>query len=194
LKSQPNLVAGWRAQAGAIGELEFALNALYPGSVADWFAAQPPHPPLTHYREFAERQSGMYRITALLSNSQVAAVIHATCAPECCLKRRLWTAVGLSEDEAPAKSAIPCLEPCAVLLEFARKAMRIEQQKPLPLALRPDDAASAVAALERTLAESDRPARVAEVSSPANAFRLRLVLEKLRAALRLADRSEESEE
>jgi len=37
-----------------------------------------------------------------------------------CLKRRLWRVGNLGEDSAADKSLIPCLEPCAVLMEFAR--------------------------------------------------------------------------
>ena len=129
LKSAPNLASGWRVGARDAAELETALNQLYPGALADWFAAQTPTPPVTHYREFTNRQSGMYRITALLTDAQAAQVIRAGCAKEFCLKRRCWTVAGLSPDDVAEKSLIPCLEPCAVLLEFARKAMRLEQEE-----------------------------------------------------------------
>jgi hypothetical protein len=128
LRAAPDLVAGWLARVVSPGELEFALNALYPGSVADWYAAQAEPPPTTNYREFTARQSGMYRITAMLSDTQAAQVIRSTCTETRCLKRRLWSVNGLAPDEAHTKSAIPCLEPCAVLLESARLAMRAEQQ------------------------------------------------------------------
>jgi hypothetical protein len=183
LKSAPTLAPGWRAHVGSAGELEFALNTLYPGSLADWFAARSENPPITGYRDFTRRQSGMYRITALLSDAQAAQLVRAICPPAGCLKRRLWTVDGLPADAAEAKSSIPCLEPCALLLEFARKMMRIEQQEPLNLALHPDDAASAIAALERVLANSPDEGRAADVSNPGNSYRLRLVREKLRDAL-----------
>src|ERR1041385_7585742 len=40
LKSAPNLPAGWVSRARDDAELESALNRLYPGAIADWFAAQ----------------------------------------------------------------------------------------------------------------------------------------------------------
>jgi hypothetical protein len=125
----------------------------------------------------------MYRIAAMLSDRQAAQVIRAACGARLCLKRRRWTVNGLPADAVEAKSTIPCLEPCAVLLEFARKARRIEQREPLTLALRPDDAASAVAALEQALAGGGSAGRIAEIDEPGNVYRLRLTLEKLRAAL-----------
>ncbi len=129
LKSAPNLQTGWRALPANDAALEAALNHLYPGAVADWFAAQAERPPVTNFREFTARQTGMYRITAKLSEAQAARVICAVCHRNMCLKRRLWTVEGLPPDAAAEKSIIPCLEPCAVLLESARQAAGGEQAK-----------------------------------------------------------------
>jgi len=124
LKSAPTLAAGWRFTCATDELLYEALNRLYPGAVADWFAAQQANPPVTHYREFTARQSGMYRITTALDDVEATAVIAATCAASRCLKRRLWLVAGLAADAPEAKSLIPCLEPCAIALEAARKAAR----------------------------------------------------------------------
>jgi hypothetical protein len=127
LKSAPDLRCGWRLNLQSDVELETALNQIYPGAIADWFAAQDVAPPVTHYRTFSDRQTGMYRITQKLTDAQVARVIDAACHKGLCLKRRLWTIEGLACDAASEKSMIPCLEPCAILLEFARKAGRAEK-------------------------------------------------------------------
>jgi sirohydrochlorin cobaltochelatase len=137
LKSAPDLPSGWRIKIGDATELLLVLDRLYPGSIADWHAAQSPNPPVTNYREFTDRQTGMYRITTKLSDTQAAQVISASCHNNLCLKRRLWCVPGLEPDAPSAKSAIPCLEPCAVLLEFARKAVRLEQDEKLNLAVKP---------------------------------------------------------
>src|SRR5688572_10482397 len=79
LKSAPNLRRGWRVQARDLEELGLVMNYLYPGAVADWFAARSGNPPATHYREFTARQTGMYRITAMLSDQQAAAAARACC-------------------------------------------------------------------------------------------------------------------
>src|SRR5260370_18945567 len=129
LKAAPSLQRGWRIRAASDAELEFVLSQLYPGAVADWCEARAADPPVTHYREFTSRQSGMYRITTMLSDAEAARVISAGCAKERCLKRRLWTVTGLEPDGAVEKSVIPCLEPCAVLMELARKAVRAAQQE-----------------------------------------------------------------
>jgi hypothetical protein len=127
LKSAPNLRAGWRAEAASVEALELLLHYVYPGAVADWFAAQSAQPPITSYRQFTARQSGMYRITRMLNDAITGAAIRACCHVDFCLKRRLWSVEGLEPDAAGQKSLIPCLEPCALLLEFARKVARLEQ-------------------------------------------------------------------
>ena len=129
LKSAPDLRRGWSLFAASDAELETALTHLYPGAVADWFAARSANPPVTDYRAYTGRQSGMYRITTMLSDAQVAEVIHAVCDKSHCLKRRLWIVPGTPSDAPAAKSIIPCLEPCAVLMESARKALRATQHE-----------------------------------------------------------------
>lgn len=128
LKSAPTLQRGWRMELSGLRELELALNTLYPGAVADWYASRAKHPPVTDYAEFTGRQSGMYRVTAMLDAGKIAEVIRSCCGEHACLKRRLWRAGGADPDEPGAKSIIPCLEPCAILLEAARKAFRATQQ------------------------------------------------------------------
>ena len=182
LKSAPNLPRGWRLAVADDAELETALNQLYPGAVADWHAAQSAQPPVTHYREFTRRQTGMYRITQLLNDAQAGAMIAACCAPQFCLKRRLWTVEGLAPDTAGGKSLIPCLEPCAVLLEFARTAMRLEQEEKARLDLAPSEAASVRAALETALRHPEAALREADFAAPGNPRRLQLLLEKIKPA------------
>jgi sirohydrochlorin cobaltochelatase len=128
LKAAPTLQTGWRISAATDAELEQALRGLYPGALADWHAAWMPNPLVTNYRPFTERQSGMYRITAKLTDAQAAGAIGQGCDAAHCLKRRLWTVAGLEPDSAVQKSLIPCLEPCAVLLELARKTARTGQE------------------------------------------------------------------
>ncbi|MEO6182162.1 MAG: DR2241 family protein, partial [Verrucomicrobiota bacterium] len=127
LKSAPNLQTGWRLMVADEAELEFALNQIYPGAMADWFAVRFSKAAPTNYREFANRQSGMYRITTMLSDEQAGFVVRACCDQKFCLKQRLWSLDGLAADSAEEKSLIPCLEPCAILVESARKAVRLDQ-------------------------------------------------------------------
>lgn len=180
LKSAPNLRRGWRASIANDTELQTAINCLYPGALADWHAAQSPMPPITNFREFIDRQSGMYRITQMLTNAQAAQVITAACHKNFCIKRRLWSVENLVPDEAQAKSAIPCLEPCALLLEFARKAMRIGQEEKVSTPLAPSELDSLIAALEQAPEPPAGDIREGDFNAAMNPRRVQLLLEKLR--------------
>jgi len=174
LKSAPNLRRGWVATVHSVKELGSALDQLYPGFVADWFSARKSAPPITHYRDFTNRQTGMYRITQHLTDAQAA--IRACCHIRFCLKQRLWTIPGQPVDSPGAKSLIPCLEPCAVMLEFARTAARIEQSPPVQIS---EDETTSIAAGVREAAELPSKIREADFSSPENPRRLQLAVEKL---------------
>jgi hypothetical protein len=132
LKSAPNLRRGWRIFALTDLELEVALNRLYPGFIADFFAVRTSTPHVTHYREFTNRQTGMYRITTFLSDADAFATAGKCCSARYCLKGRLWTVEGQPPDQLQGKSIIPCLEPCAILLEYARKVVRTSQRENVP--------------------------------------------------------------
>jgi hypothetical protein len=180
LKSAPNLVTGWFTTAETPEQLELALNQLYPGFLADWFAARSPAPPITHYREFTERQTGMYRITTMLTDEQAVQMIRVCCQARFCLKRRLWTVSGLAVDSDQAKSMVPCLEPCAILLEFARKAARLEQEEKIAIPLAASELETQRTALEQALAAATPDRREADFNSPLNPRVLCLRLERLK--------------
>jgi hypothetical protein len=173
LKTSPNLQTGWRFLAREEAQLEFALNTLYPGAMANWFATKFSESAPTNYREFTNRQTGMYRITAMLTDAQVAPMVRACCNKNFCLKQRLWTVDGLETDSVTEKSLIPCLEPCAILLEFARKAMRLEQQA--------ESAAASHSPENLSTEQNIEPGgeiREADFENPQNPRRLQLLREK----------------
>jgi hypothetical protein len=74
----------------------------------------------------------MYRITTFLTDAEAFAMAGKCCSPTYCLKQRLWTVEGLPLDQLEGKSLIPCLEPCAILLEYARKVVRTSQRENVP--------------------------------------------------------------
>jgi hypothetical protein len=179
LRAAPNLRRGWYCQAANPAELEIALEHLYPGFLADWHAAQSGHP-ATPYRDYTRRQTGMYRLAALADDAQAAHITRVGCDARFCLKRRLWSAPTLAADAPDGKSIIPCFEPCALLLEFARKAVRITQESKVPVEISPSDLQTIRAALQAALEHPDPGLREADFGSPANPRRALSVLEQLR--------------
>ena len=196
LRSAPNLPGGWRCQASSDVALLELLNEFYPGAVADWFAIRC-DPPLrravpTHYREFTNRQSGMYRITQMLSDAQASDVVSACCDARFCLKQRLWTDGNLPADEAVSKSVIPCLEPCAILMEFARKIVRLEQETKMEIPLSATEIESMVGVLDLVEKHGPTGEREADFGSPLNRRRLQWLRQKLVALPRPAAEHRES--
>jgi hypothetical protein len=183
LSGSPDLPAGWVLRCGDDQELWLAMQQIYPGSIADWWAARAETSHVTNYREFTNRQSGMYRITQLPSDQQAADLIRAGCAAAYCLKRRLWSIQGLPADTPGGKSQIPCLEPCSILLEFARKSVRIGQEETVELNLSKSDLQSVISSIEALAANSPLgPGGPAgNMASELNPRRLQLLLVKIRA-------------
>ena len=99
LKAAPHLRSGWRCVVNDLTELETALRNLYPGSFADWHALELGQAQPTSYREFTERQTGMYRITAMLSPGQAKPASEACCHSASCLKQRRWAVDDLPAEE-----------------------------------------------------------------------------------------------
>ena len=169
LKSAPTLQQGWQVLAKSIEDVIDALDHLYPGGLADWRASQSEPPPVTSYRDFTGRQTGMYRITTFLDDSQAADMTQACCDGRFCLKRRLWTVDSLKPDAPDQKSILPCLEPCAILLEFARKVTRLEQDEDTPAELAACDPEILQRKLDGLLAKGpEADQREADFSHPDN--------------------------
>lgn len=180
LKSAPNLRRGWRLSGATEVQLNAALDQLYPGVVPDWFAAAGDRPPVTGYREFTARQTGMYRVTTMLDDAQAATAIQACCDRRFCLKRRMWTVEGLAADPPGTPSVIPCLEPCPVFLELARKAARLEQEDKVALSLGPGELETVLEALA-TGASGAGNQREADFGDATNPRRMQMLWIKLKA-------------
>jgi len=71
LKTAPNLRHGWRMELGAREELKRALDHFYPGRLAVLVAWQRGRLRTTPLRETLDRQSGMFRIAAKISDAQI---------------------------------------------------------------------------------------------------------------------------
>lgn len=145
LKTAPSLRHGWQLNAAGLGELRRALDYFYPGRLAALNAWKANRLVTTTLRDTLNRQSGMYRVAAKISDAQINDVVGNVCKSNGgCLRTILWKrdASGAApstklpqEKYDPAcdqgggnRPAIPllCQEPCAVLLNECRKAVKSE--------------------------------------------------------------------
>src|SRR6267142_1368957 len=91
LKTAPNLRHGWRLELDALEELQRALDYFYPGRLAVFNAWKKGTLQTTPLRETLDRQSGMYRVAAKISDSQIDDLVAGFCRSDGgCLRTILW--------------------------------------------------------------------------------------------------------
>jgi hypothetical protein len=179
LKSTPTLRTGWRCRIADGGHLVAALDELYPGSLADWWAVIRGQAMPKDYPDAVARQLGSKAAAlARLRGPALAATVHASCSPSSCLKHRRWSAPDVLPDDGLNKSAIPCLEPCPVFLTFARACAASEESPTVGLQLAPEDLATVVAALRHALERPPPSIREGEVGAVLHPWRITRLLER----------------
>jgi sirohydrochlorin cobaltochelatase len=91
LKAAPNLRHGWRLELQTLGDLRRALDYFYPGRLAMFAAWRSDKLQTTPLRETLDRQSGMYRVAAKISDSQIDDLVGDFCRSNGgCLRTILW--------------------------------------------------------------------------------------------------------
>src|SRR5437762_5482332 len=91
LKTAPNLRHGWRLELDTLEQLRRALDYFYPGRLAVFAAWKKGMLQTTPLRETLDRQSGMYRLAAKISDSQADDLVADFCRSNGgCLRTILW--------------------------------------------------------------------------------------------------------
>jgi sirohydrochlorin cobaltochelatase len=148
LKTAPNLRHGWRLELVDLEELRRALDYFYPGRLAILAAWTENLLTTTSLRETLDRQSGMYRVAAKISDEQIDDVVGDFCKSEGgCLRTILWKrdphgaipSTKLSPEKfdpghdqtGRCENAIPllCQEACNLLVAECRKVVKAETDK-----------------------------------------------------------------
>ena len=152
LKTAPNLARGWRLELARLEELQRALDYFYPGRLAVFLAWKTGQLHTTPLRETLDRQSGMYRVAAKISDDQIDKVVGDFCRSDGgCLRTILWKrdqlgtipsaklplekftpaydqikALGDPGSAIPATGTIPllCQEPCNLLVAECRNVVK----------------------------------------------------------------------
>lgn len=133
LKTAPNLRRGWEFKLPTLAALHLALDAFYPAALGNWRAVllgEKISPPL---RETLNRQTGMYRITGLLTRDEASHLSAKLCAPGC-LRQILWPIEPADSAPHPAEppGRIPlfCANICSLLLGEARTTVKSRPAAP----------------------------------------------------------------
>jgi sirohydrochlorin cobaltochelatase len=145
LKTAPNLRHRWRLEVVDLSELARALDYFYPGRLAALNAWKQKQLSTTPLRETLDRQSGMYRIAAKISDEQINDIVGNFCRSDGgCLRTILWKRDrrgAIPSKKLPAEkfdpahdqtgcgeTAIPllCPEACNLLVNECRKAVKAE--------------------------------------------------------------------
>jgi sirohydrochlorin cobaltochelatase len=91
LKTAPNLGHGWRLELETLEDLRRALDYFYPARLAMFAAWTSDQLQTTPLRATLNRQSGMYRVAAKISDSQVDDLVADFCRSNGgCLRSILW--------------------------------------------------------------------------------------------------------
>jgi sirohydrochlorin cobaltochelatase len=91
LKTAPNLRHGWRLELDTLDEARRALDYFYPGRLAVFAAWKSGRLQTTPLRETLDRQSGMYRVAAKISDRRIDDLVANFCRSNGgCLRTILW--------------------------------------------------------------------------------------------------------
>jgi sirohydrochlorin cobaltochelatase len=145
LKTAPNLRHGWRLEVADLIELRRVLDYFYPGRLAILAAWNQNRLTTTPLRETLNRQSGIYRVAAKISDEQIDHVVGNLCRSDgSCLRTILWkrnASGAVPSTKLPPEKfdpahhhtgrsnrAIPllCQEVCSLLVNECRKAVKGE--------------------------------------------------------------------
>ncbi len=177
LKSAPNLRRGWLLRVADDRELADAVNYLYPAALVHWHLHREGALEVTHYRQNAARQSGIYKRVQALTDEGVQDAAKACCEDVVCLKKTLWD---LDENQPlemnRGAGEIPCPEPCSIFVSFARRVRLFEREKKRDLdaiGLSPSEKEDLAALVEAAATGEVEFVREAEFEKPLNERRMR---------------------
>jgi len=129
LSGARTLAGSWEVQVDSGHELERVIETIYPLA-------------LTHRRQLADgtlrivpleevlaRQSGRYEVSDQLSPAGRELAIETVCGQ--CVRQPVWHGATCGPE------AIPCPEPCSILVSFCREAALWESEPPAPSPISP---------------------------------------------------------
>lgn len=181
LKTAPSLDGGWVFPSLDWRDAVATVEEFYPATVANWYREQTGSLDVDHWRDTAERQTGIYDIVEELDPEAVDRIAATACDDSQCLKRREW-----QYDEETALAAdggtgtFPCREPCSLVVAAARKwtTLEREEERTYEFTLTPSEKEQVEALIETVAEGRVGEIREADVYEGANRYRTRYLREK----------------
>ncbi|MFB6112368.1 MAG: DR2241 family protein, partial [Halobacteriaceae archaeon] len=131
LKTAPSLPHGFAFIGLDSRDVIETIEFIYPATIANWDRERNGDLDVAHYRETAERQTGIYDLIDELPKERVADLAAACCVDSQCLKRREWDESAEEPLEVPrGDGEFPCREPCSLVVAAARKLTVLEGETP----------------------------------------------------------------
>ncbi|GAA0461439.1 hypothetical protein MUK72_12835 [Halococcus dombrowskii] len=190
LKTAPTLRAGWRFADLDGRDLVRTVEFFYPATVANWYRERTGELDVSHFRETAERQTGIYGVIDDLDVDSVENLAEACCVDSQCLKRREWDEDEETPLDAPrGDGEFPCREPCSLVVAAARQfaVLEGEETRTYELELTPSERSQLGDLVDAVADGRVDEIREADVGDGANRYRARYLRAK-----RLADGEFES--
>jgi hypothetical protein len=145
LKGAPNLRTGWELRLDSVAEVRQTIDYFYPGAFATWLAYDRGEVTPVDLRQTLARQTGMYRVTRKVTDSQAEELAGRFCQSRSgCLRTILWTVDGKAPnrylpsskfdpkadqlgEQREANVWIPflCVEACNLFVAEARKIVKV---------------------------------------------------------------------
>ncbi|WP_049997419.1 DR2241 family protein [Halococcus sediminicola] len=181
LKTAPTLREGWRFPDLDGRDLVRTVEFFYPATVANWYRERQSDLDVTHFRETAERQTGIYDVVDDLDVDGVERLAETCCVDSQCLKRREWDEDSETTLDVPrGDGEFPCREPCSLVVAAARQfaILESEETRTYELELTPSERSQLGELVDAVADGRVDEIREADVGDGANRYRARYLRAK----------------
>jgi hypothetical protein len=181
LKTAPTLRQGWQFPALNGRDLTRTVEFFYPATVANWHRERTGALDVTHFRETAARQTGIYEVVEDLDVDGVERLAETCCVDSQCLKRRQWDEDDETDLDVPRGDAeFPCREPCSLVIAAARQfaILESEQSRTYELELTPSERSQLGELVDAVAEGRVDEIREADLGDGANRYRARYLRAK----------------
>ncbi|MEA5386095.1 DR2241 family protein [Haloarculaceae archaeon H-GB11] len=182
LKTATNLPTGWVFDDLLPEAMLETVEYVYPATIANWYRERKGDLDVTHWRETAARQTGIYGLVSDLDDEAVGWLAEACCVDSQCCKRREWDLDDESDLDVPrGEGAFPCREPCSLVVAAARTVTKLEREatETYELELTPSEKAQLETLVDAVAEDRLDEIREADFDDGANRYRVRYLRAKL---------------